>query len=166
MLSALSGCLGENKKPSLWLWNLVPTQALMPGNDVPKKSSSIPWYVGFAFLRCPGKSRRALVRERDSNLKLTRVVQSRDIKFRAMLPILSPRPNSHLGILVPHSGSIPGLRSRPNLDLGTLLGLGTSVPYINPPWFVPGCRVESRNWPSIFILRANQSGIHAVTTSH
>ena len=44
-----------------------------------------------------------------------------------MLPILSPRPNLHLGILVPHSGSIPGLRSRPNLDLGT------SVPYISPP---------------------------------
>ena len=46
-----------------------------------------------------------------------------------MLPILSLRPNSHLGILVPHSGSIPGLRSRPNLDLGTSLGLGTSMLY-------------------------------------
>ena len=41
MLSILSGCLGENEKPSLWLWNLVPTQAHMPGNDVPKKLSSI-----------------------------------------------------------------------------------------------------------------------------
>ena len=44
-----------------------------------------------------------------------------------MLPTLNPRPNSDLGILVPHSGSIPGLKSRLNL------GLGTSVPYISPP---------------------------------
>ena len=42
MLSALSGCLGENKKPSLWLWNSVPSQALMPNDDVPKKLPSIP----------------------------------------------------------------------------------------------------------------------------
>ena len=41
MLSILSGCLGESKKLSLWLWNLVPTQAHMLGNDVPKQLPSI-----------------------------------------------------------------------------------------------------------------------------
>ena len=41
MLSILSRCLGESKKLSLWLWNLVPTQAHMPGNDVLKKLPSI-----------------------------------------------------------------------------------------------------------------------------
>ena len=47
----------------------------------------------------------------------------KDIECGAMQAILSLRPNSYLGILVPHSGPVPGLRSRPNLDLGT------SVPY-------------------------------------
>ena len=36
MLSVLSGYLGKNEEPSLWLWNLVPTQAHMPGSDIPK----------------------------------------------------------------------------------------------------------------------------------
>ena len=47
------------------------------------------------------------------------------MKYGAALPTLNPRPNSNLGILVPHFGSTPGLKSRPNL------GLGTSVLYIN-----------------------------------
>ena len=50
-----------------------------------------------------------------------RAVQSRDIKCGAVQAILTLRPNSHLGILVPHSGPVPGLRSRSNLDLGTLV---------------------------------------------
>ena len=41
MLSILSGCLGESKKLSLWLWTLVPTQAHMPGNDILKKLPSV-----------------------------------------------------------------------------------------------------------------------------
>ena len=41
ILSVLSGCLGESRTLRLWLWNLVPTQAHMPGNDVPKKLLSI-----------------------------------------------------------------------------------------------------------------------------
>ena len=72
MLSVLSGCLGKSRKLRLWLWNLVPKQACMPSNDVPKKLLSILWYVWFAFLRCSGKSCRSLVRERDSGLYLTR----------------------------------------------------------------------------------------------
>ena len=48
-----------------------------------------------------------------------RAVQSRYIKCGAMQAILSLGPNSHLGILVPHSDPISGLRTRPNLDLGT-----------------------------------------------
>ena len=31
ILSILSGCLGESGMLRLWLWNLVPTQANMPG---------------------------------------------------------------------------------------------------------------------------------------
>ena len=31
ILSVLSGCLGESGMLRLWLWNLVPTQANMPG---------------------------------------------------------------------------------------------------------------------------------------
>ena len=34
ILSILSGCLGESGMLRLWLWNLVPTQANMPSNDV------------------------------------------------------------------------------------------------------------------------------------
>ena len=48
-----------------------------------------------------------------------RAVQSRDTKCGAVQVILSLRPNLHLGILVPHSGLVPGLRSTSNLDLGT-----------------------------------------------
>ena len=49
------------------------------------------------------------------------------MKYGVALQTLNPRPNSGLGILVPHSGSTPGQKSRPNL------GLGTSVLYIRPP---------------------------------
>ena len=42
MLSVLSGYLGENEEPSLWLWNLVPTQAHMPGSDISKKTAEHP----------------------------------------------------------------------------------------------------------------------------
>ena len=32
------------------------------------------------------------------------------------------------------------------------MSLGISVPYISPPpWFIPGCREESRSWPSLSI---------------
>ena len=41
ILFVLSGCLGESRKLRSWLWNLVPTQAHMPENDVPKKLPSI-----------------------------------------------------------------------------------------------------------------------------
>ena len=68
ILSVLSGCLGESGMLRLWLWNLVPTQANMPSSDVSWKLPSNLWYVGFVFLRCSVKSRRALVRGRDSDL--------------------------------------------------------------------------------------------------
>ena len=34
ILSVVSGCLGESGMLRLWLWNLVPTQAHMPGSNV------------------------------------------------------------------------------------------------------------------------------------
>ena len=34
ILSVVNGCLGEIEMLRLWLWNLVPTQATMPGSDV------------------------------------------------------------------------------------------------------------------------------------
>ena len=34
ILSVVSGCLGESGMQLLWLWNLVLTQANMPGSDV------------------------------------------------------------------------------------------------------------------------------------
>ena len=42
MLSVLSGCLGESRKLRWWLWNLAPTQAHMPGYDVPKETTEHP----------------------------------------------------------------------------------------------------------------------------
>ena len=67
ILSVLSGCLGESGMLRLWLWNLVPTQANMPG-IVTFPGNCRATYVGFVFLRCSGKSRQALVRGRDSDL--------------------------------------------------------------------------------------------------
>ena len=49
MLSALSGCLGENEEPSLWLWNLVPTPAHMPSNDIPKNCQASYDMLGLPF---------------------------------------------------------------------------------------------------------------------
>ena len=50
------------------------------------------------------------------------------MKYGAALSTLNPRPNSDLGILVPHSSSTSGPKFRPNL------GLGISVSYI---WILP-----------------------------
>ena len=69
ILSVVSGCLGESGMQRLWLWNLVSTQANMPGSDVSRKLPSILWYVRIlVFLYCSGILRQALVRGRDLDL--------------------------------------------------------------------------------------------------
>ena len=69
MLSVLSGYLGENEEPSLWLWNLVPTQAHMPDSDISKKNCQASYdMLGLPFFVVWENLRRALVRERDSDL--------------------------------------------------------------------------------------------------
>ena len=47
ILSVVSGCLGESGMLRLWLWNLVPTQANMPGSDV---SWELPYFLQEACL--------------------------------------------------------------------------------------------------------------------
>ena len=55
ILSVVSRCLGESGMQRLWLWNLVPTQANMPGSDVSWKLPRILWYVRIlVFLYCLG----------------------------------------------------------------------------------------------------------------
>ena len=69
ILSVISGGLGESGILRLWLWNLVPTQANMPGSDISWKLPSNLWYVWIlAFLSCLGNLCRAPIRERDSDL--------------------------------------------------------------------------------------------------
>ena len=55
MLSVLSGYLGENEEPSLWLWNLVPTQAHMPGSDISKKTAEHPMICWVCLSSLSGK---------------------------------------------------------------------------------------------------------------
>ena len=63
ILFVVSECLGESGMQRLWLWDLVPTQANMPGSDISRKLPSILWYVRIlVFPYCPGILRRALVR--------------------------------------------------------------------------------------------------------
>jgi len=63
ILSVVSGCLGESGMQRLWLWNLVPTQANMPGSDVSRKLPSILYYVRILVsLYYSDILRRALVR--------------------------------------------------------------------------------------------------------
>ena len=69
MLSVLSGYLGENKEPSLWLWNLVPIQAYMPGSDISKKNCrAFDDMLGLPFFVVRENLCRVLVKERDSDL--------------------------------------------------------------------------------------------------
>ena len=63
ILSVVNGCLGESGMQLLWLWNLVLTQANMPGSDVSWKLPSILWYVRIlVFPYCPSVLCQALVR--------------------------------------------------------------------------------------------------------
>ena len=60
ILSVLSGCLGESGMLRLWLWNLVPTQANIPSNDVSWELPSTLWNVWIKdFLSCSGNLYRA-----------------------------------------------------------------------------------------------------------
>ena len=70
------------------------------------------------------------------------------MKYGAALLTLNPRPNSDLGILVPHSGSTSGLKFRPNL------GMGTSVSYI---WILP-----NQNLHFFFFFLAENQNLHIV----
>ena len=63
ILSVVSGCLGKSGMLRLWFWNLVPTQANMPGSDVSWELPSTLWYVWIKyFLSCSGNLCRAPVR--------------------------------------------------------------------------------------------------------
>ena len=69
MLSVLSGYLGENEEPSLWLWNLVPIQAHMPDSDISKKNCrASDDMLGLPFFVVRENLCRVLVKERDSDL--------------------------------------------------------------------------------------------------
>ena len=63
ILSVVSGCLGESGMQRMWPWNLVPTQANMPGSDASWKLPSMLWYVRISvFLYYLGVLCRAVVR--------------------------------------------------------------------------------------------------------
>ena len=51
ILSVLSGSLGESEMQQLWPWNLVPIQANLLGNGVPRASHDLP---GQGLYDCSG----------------------------------------------------------------------------------------------------------------